>query len=73
MPDKRGGDRVKTGVYLEFDGKQYDFERIVDKARKDAKNNGGKDMKDLKIYVKPEDGKAYYTADNGRLCGDVEI
>ena len=64
---------MKTGVYLEFDGKQYDFEKIVDKARKDAKNNGGKDMKDFRIYVKPEDGKAYYTANSDKVHGDIDL
>ncbi|MCR5209043.1 MAG: DUF6465 family protein [Lachnospiraceae bacterium] len=64
---------MKTNVYLEYDGRQYDFAKIVDKAKKAVKKNGNADTKDIKIYIKPEDGKAYYTAAADKVCGDVEL
>ena len=44
------------------------------KAKADLKaNNKGKKISDIKLYVKPEDGKAYYTANGGKISGSVDL
>ena len=60
-------------VFLEVAEKQYDCEAVEAKVKADLKKKSRAQVKDLKIYIKPEDGKAYYTANDGKLSGDVEI
>lgn len=43
----------------------------VDEVIKNVKATYGKDAKDLKIYVKPEESKAYYVADGEEGSMDV--
>ena len=46
---------------------------ISEKARQDYKNSGSEAvLKDIKIYVKPEDNKAYYVV-NGETEGNVDL
>ena len=60
-------------VFLEVAEKQYDCEAVEAKVKADLKKKSRAQVKDLKIYIKPEDGKAYYTANDGKISGDVEI
>ena len=39
----------------------------------DLKKKSRAAIKDLKIYIKPEDGKAYYTANEDKISGDVAL
>ena len=49
-------------VYFECAGASYNADEVVKKVKADwvALGKKVKDMADAKIYVKPEDGKAYY-------------
>ncbi|MBP5606891.1 MAG: hypothetical protein J6X66_01305 [Lachnospiraceae bacterium] len=61
-------------LYLEVDDSQYDLNLITEKAKADFKaNNKGKKLSDIKLYVKPEDKKAYYTANKGNISGSVDL
>ena len=60
-------------VFLEVAENQYDCEAVEAKVKADLKKKSRAAIKDLKIYIKPEDGKAYYTANEGKISGDVEI
>ncbi len=61
-------------LFLEVDDSQYDLNLITEKARADFKsNNKGKKLSDIKLYVKPEDKKAYYTANKGSISGSVDL
>ena len=64
---------VKTRVFLEYGGKQYDFDKLADQAKKDYKKSNKTELKDIEIYVKPEDGKAYYTANSDKVHGDIDL
>lgn len=48
-----------TEIFVEYNGVQVSGEEIV----RLVKGSYGKDVTDLKIYVKPEDNRAYYVAD----------
>jgi len=49
-------------LYFQYAGESYNADEIVKAVKADwvAMGNKVKDMSDAKIYVKPEDGKAYY-------------
>ena len=66
---------VKTEMFLQFAGKEYTDKEIFQKVKeiwtKVLKNKVG-DMKDVKIYLKPEESAAYYVV-NGDTTGKVEL
>lgn len=60
-------DAASTEMFVEFNGVQVSFDEIV----RLVKGSYGKEAKDLKIYVKPEDNRAYYVADGE--AGSVRV
>ena len=62
-----------AAVFLEIGDSQYDMAKVEEKVRKEIRKMTRAKLEDLKIYVKPEDNKAYYTAKNGELSGSVEL
>lgn len=66
---------LKIEMYLQFYGKEYSDKEILQKVKeiwtKVLKNKVG-DMKDVKIYLKPEESKAYYVI-NGDTTGEVNL
>lgn len=56
-----------TEIFVEYNGVQVSGEEIV----RLVKGSYGKDVTDLKIYVKPEDNRAYYVADGE--AGSVRV
>nr|WP_294680033.1 DUF6465 family protein [uncultured Blautia sp.] len=58
---------VSTEVYVQFLGKEIHTAEIAEKIKKLWTDEMGKkaaDLKDLKIYIKPEDNGAYYVINN---------
>ena len=64
---------AKVVVYLEVADQKYDMAEVSEKAKADYKANHKEKLNDIKVYVKPEDGKAYYTANNGKVTGSVAL
>ncbi len=66
---------LKTEMFLQFAGKEYTEKEILQKVKdiwtKVLKNKVG-DMKDVKIYLKPEESAAYYVI-NGDTTGKVDL
>ena len=60
-------------IVLESSGKQYDLEKLAENAKKDYKANNKAALKDINVYVKPEDGKVYYAANGGKITGNVNL
>lgn len=64
-----------TELFLQFAGKEYTEKEILQKVKdvwtKTLKNKVG-DMKDVKIYLKPEEAAAYYVI-NGDTTGKVDL
>ena len=54
--------KVNTKIELQFGEKAVTDDTLVAAAAKKA--YGKKDIKNLDIYVKPEEGKAYYVVNN---------
>lgn len=63
----------KRTVYLEVNANQYDMNKVMDEAVKDYKKNHKDALKSIDLYVKPEDGKAYYVANGGKIKGSVDL
>ena len=73
MENKTGEYTGKTKIFPELDERQYNMDEIGKKVKAAYKASHKEKLKDLKIYVKPEDGKAYYTANDGSISGSVDI
>ena len=65
---------MKTNVTVEYAGNQYE-ERAILSGIKDAWVAAGKKVKDIKelsVYIKPEEGAAYYVI-NDKESGKVDL
>lgn len=61
--------KVNTKIELQFGDKALNEEQLVSLAKEAY---GKKDIKNLDIYVKPEEGKAYYVVNND-ITGSFDI
>ena len=61
--------KVTTKIELQYGDKQVTEDQLVSLAKKAY---GKKDIKSLNIYVKPEEGKAYYVV-NGDVNGSFDL
>lgn len=62
----------KEVVFVEYGDKQIDVDTIVAAAKADFKANNKGVVRNIKVYVKPEDNAAYYVV-NGKVDGKVEL
>lgn len=63
----------KKLVVLEVASNKYDVDKVTEKAVADYKKNNKTALKDINVYIKPEDGKAYYTANGNKVSGAVDL
>lgn len=64
-----------TNIVIQFNGKEFTRDEIVDKVKKAYESDTGKKasgIKELNIYVKPEDDAAYYVI-NSKAAGKVDL
>lgn len=61
--------KVNAKIELQFGDKAINEEQLVSMAKKAY---GKKDVKNLDIYVKPEESKAYYVVNND-VTGSFDI
>lgn len=61
--------KVNTKIELQYGDIVVGQDELVSKAKKAY---GKKDIKDLNIYVKPEEGKAYYVVNND-VTGNFDL
>lgn len=64
----------KQEVYIQFGENSYLEKDVLDKVKKAWTGTGKKvsEMIDVKIYIKPEEAKAYYVI-NEEVTGSVEL
>ncbi|MGN0241075.1 MAG: DUF6465 family protein [Candidatus Weimeria sp.] len=58
-------------VIVQFAGNDYKLDEILEKAKKAYSKKSKKVFKDLRVYIKPEEGKAYYVADDN--FGSIDL
>ncbi|MFV0519824.1 MAG: DUF6465 family protein [Lachnospirales bacterium] len=65
---------MKSNVYVEFCGEQYDTKDLVERAKNIWKDLGHKvkDIETVNVYVKPDEKLCYYVI-NDSLDGKFEI
>ena len=65
---------AKTALYVQYEGKEVSEKDLIAAAKKAYTKLGNKasDIKSLDIYVKPEEGVAYYVV-NGTGSDDYKI
>lgn len=61
--------KIKAKVELQFGDKAINEEQLIALAKEAY---GKKDIKNLDIYVKPEEGKAYYVVNND-VTGNFDL
>ena len=61
---------VKSTVTVQFAGREFKTTDIVESVK--AAYTGEAPLKTVDVYVKPEEGKAYYVV-NGDVTGAVEL
>ena len=68
---RRGRPPLSPEVYVEFSGKQYEITNIVEKAKADYRTTHKVGVQSCKIYIKPEEGMAYYVIN--KVSGKFEL
>ncbi|MBP5354861.1 MAG: hypothetical protein J6Y67_06975 [Lachnospiraceae bacterium] len=63
---------AKATVVLQFAGAEFKMTDILEAAKKDFAANNTVALKTITLYVKPEDGAAYYVA-NDDITGKVNL
>lgn len=58
---------TKVDVFVEFGGVQVSIDEVI----KNVKLTNGKSAKDITVYIKPEESKAYFVADGEEKEMDV--
>ena len=52
---------IKDEVFVQFTGREINVEAVVAAAKADYKAKGHRTPKTVSVYIKPEEGVAYYT------------
>lgn len=52
---------IKDEVFVQFAGREINVEAVVAAAKADYKAKGHRTPKTVSVYIKPEEGVAYYT------------
>ena len=65
---------MKTSMYVEYQGLQVEEKEIIAKVKELWVNEGNKikDIKELKLYIKPEEATVYYVI-NEETSGKIEL
>lgn len=61
-----------VNIVLQYDGKSVDVEDVLKAAKENWKKDHKSDVKELHLYLKSEEGKAYYVI-NGQEAGSVDM
>lgn len=68
---RRGRPPLAPELYVEFSGKQYNVTDIIDRAKADYRTTHKVGVQSCKVYIKPEEGAAYYVIN--KVSGKLEL
>ena len=68
---RRGRPPLAPELYVEFSGKQYNVTDIIDRAKADYRATHKVGVQSCKVYIKPEEGDAYYVIN--KVSGKLEL
>lgn len=65
---------MKASVFVEYQGLQVEEKEIIAKVKElwVSEGNKIKDIKDLNLYIKPEENAAYYVI-NDDISGKIDL
>lgn len=63
---------IKKTIIIQTNG-DYDVADITEKAKQDYKKNNKAALKDINIYIKPEEKMVYYTANSNKISGEFGL
>lgn len=72
---KKAAEEKKTTLVLQYYGREYTDAEIIEKVKEAYVAESGKKLatiKELNVYVKPEENAAYYVV-NGKVAGRIEL
>lgn len=60
---------------IQYDGKDAVVAKVEEniKAKFVAEGHRAGNIKKLEVYIKPQDGKAYYVINDGKFTGDIDL
>ena len=70
--EKAAAIKSVEAVKVQFAGAEYDVAAVVEAAKADFKANNKAAIKSISVYIKPEDGAAYYVV-NDDVSGQVTL
>ena len=70
-PARRGRPPLTPEVYVEYGGNQYNITDVVERAKADYRATHKVGVQSCKVYVKPEEGVAYYVIN--KVSGKLEL
>jgi hypothetical protein len=82
--DSKAGNKEKAGkvkvknmkarFFVQYQGKEFEEQDILAAIKQKWKEDGNKikDLQELDLYAKPEEGKVYYTI-NGEISGSISV
>ena len=68
---RRGRPPLAPELYVELNGKQYNITDVIDRAKADYRATHKVGVQSCKVYVKPEEGMAYYVIN--KVSGKLEL
>ena len=68
---RRGRPPLTPEVYVEFGTSQYNITDVVERAKADYRTTHKVGVQSCKVYVKPEEGMAYYVIN--KVSGKLEL
>ena len=70
-PARRGRPPLTPEVYVEYGGNQYNITDVIERAKADYRATHKVGVQSCKVYVKPEEGMAYYVIN--KVSGKLEL
>lgn len=70
-PARRGRPPLAPELYVELNGKQYNITDVIDRAKADYRTTHKVGVQSCKVYVKPEEGTAYYVIN--KVSGKLDL
>lgn len=67
----RGRPPLSPEVYVEFGTNQYNITDVIERAKADYRATHKVGVQSCKVYVKPEEGMAYYVIN--KVSGKLEL
>ena len=69
--ERRGRPPLSPEVYVEFGTNQYNITDVIERAKADYRATHKVGVQSCKVYVKPEEGMAYYVIN--KVSGKLEL